>query len=61
MKYKCVYIFSILIFIGIQYIGAVGDIAIRSVDTVEVKPGEVTQIRIILQNQGDKDIENVAV
>ena len=61
MKAKILILIIGCIALSVFMVSAVGDIAIRSVDTTEISPGETSQIRIILQNQGTEDIENVAV
>jgi len=59
MKFNLILLLAILFILPIAT--AVGEIAIESVDSSTVKPGEITHIRIVLENQGKDDIENIAV
>jgi len=54
---KLLFIFTILLAI----FTSAGEIAIKNVESSDVEPGKISNIRIILENQGSNDIENVLV
>ncbi|MEK6935017.1 MAG: hypothetical protein AABW46_04010 [Nanoarchaeota archaeon] len=54
---------TLIIFFAILLISLVtaGEITIERVESADVEPGQVSNIRIILENQGSNDIEDVLV
>ncbi len=56
-------ILTLIIFFVILLVNLVsaGPISIKKVESSDVKPGETSEINIILENQGDDDIEDVSV
>jgi len=51
MKAKILILIIGCIALSVFMVSAVGDIAIRSVDTTEISPGETSQIRIIFSSK----------
>jgi len=60
MKEKVMMFFIILILIA-GLVMAERGIAVVSVTSTDVRPGETSEIKIVLENQGEEDIDNVAV
>lgn len=54
-------ILLLLLIIASSFVLAARDITISSVQSRAVQPGETTEIRITLENQGDEDIKDISV
>lgn len=54
-------ILLLLLIITSSFVLAARDITISSVQSRAVQPGETTEIRITLENQGDEDIKDISV
>lgn len=60
MKLKFLILISVLI-LDLGLVSSQDGISIATVESTNIQPGETSQIRIIIENQGDNDIKNIMV